>query len=103
MYFGSYTIPRVQWWYNSKKLRLCLRTLIIKFVLYVDPKIAMQCKYTVKKVSDFPGPKKLFPARESLIIDIPAGGGKIANFFLQCRVVSQTLYSSALSVNRRND
>ncbi len=28
---------------------------------------------------------KLFPARESLVSDIPAGDGKIANLFLQCR------------------
>ena len=27
---------------------------------------------------------KLFPARESLISDIPAGDGKMANLFLQC-------------------
>jgi hypothetical protein len=28
---------------------------------------------------------KLFPARESLVSDIPAGDGKTANLFLQCR------------------
>jgi hypothetical protein len=28
---------------------------------------------------------KLFPDRESLVSDIPAGDGKIANHFLQCR------------------
>jgi hypothetical protein len=28
---------------------------------------------------------KLFPDRESVVSDIPAGYGKIANFFLQCR------------------
>jgi hypothetical protein len=27
---------------------------------------------------------KLFPSRESLVIDIPAGDGKMANIFLQC-------------------
>jgi hypothetical protein len=27
---------------------------------------------------------KLFPARETLVGDIPAGDGKIDNFFLQC-------------------
>jgi hypothetical protein len=58
--------------------------------------------YTVKKVSDFPGMSltklslamsltdlslasktvtKLFPTRESLVSDIPAGDGKIANLF----------------------
>ncbi len=52
---------------------------------------------TVKKVSGFPVPSRdvtdktlpgrefeLFPARESLVSDIPAGDGKIANLFLQC-------------------
>jgi hypothetical protein len=29
---------------------------------------------------------KLFPARESLVSDVPAGDGKIANLFLQCTV-----------------
>jgi hypothetical protein len=53
--------------------------------------------YTVKKDNDFPDPSqpgchlpnspwagiiKLFPARESLVSDIP--DGKIANLFLQC-------------------
>jgi hypothetical protein len=28
---------------------------------------------------------KLFPARESLVSDIPAGDGKNDNLFLQCR------------------
>ncbi len=26
---------------------------------------------------------KLFPSRKSLVSDIPAGGGNVANFFLQ--------------------
>jgi len=30
------------------------------------------------------GNNKLFPARDSLVDDIPAGHGKIANFILQC-------------------
>jgi hypothetical protein len=38
--------------------------------------------YTVKKM---PGIIKLFPDRESLVSDIPAGDGKIGNCFLQCR------------------
>ncbi len=33
-------------------------------------------------VSDIP---ELFPARESLVRDIPVGDGKTANLFLQCR------------------
>jgi hypothetical protein len=37
-----------------------------------------------KKVSNFPwqGIIKLFPARESLVSDIPAGDGKTLNLFL---------------------
>jgi hypothetical protein len=31
---------------------------------------------------------KLFPTRESLVSDIPAGDGKISNHFLQCTVLS---------------
>jgi hypothetical protein len=34
--------------------------------------------------SPWPGIIKLFPARESLVSDIAAGDGKIANLFLQC-------------------
>jgi hypothetical protein len=56
--------------------------------------------YTVKKFIDFhfpsrdvayqlslpwPGITKLFPVRESLVRDIPAGDRKIENLFLQCR------------------
>jgi hypothetical protein len=55
--------------------------------------------HTVKKVIDFPVPSrdvtyqsvplagiiKLFPATESLVSDILAGDGKIANLFLQVR------------------
>jgi hypothetical protein len=51
--------------------------------------------YTVKKVSVFPSPAgmsptqtlpgpgivKIFPARDSLVSDIPAGDGKIMNLF----------------------
>ncbi len=56
-------------------------------------------KYTVKKGLLFSRPQpgchlpnsprtgiiKLFPAREGLVSDIPAGDGKTANLFLQCR------------------
>jgi hypothetical protein len=35
--------------------------------------------------SPWPGIIKLFPARESLASDIPAGDRKTANLFLQCR------------------
>jgi hypothetical protein len=53
--------------------------------------------YTVKKVSGFPVPSRdvklflarnycinLFPARENLVSDTPAGDGKTDNLFLQC-------------------
>ncbi len=33
----------------------------------------------------WPGIVYLFPAMESLVFDIPAGDGKFANLFLQCR------------------
>jgi hypothetical protein len=60
----------------------------------------------IKKVSDFPTPSrdvtkpnyawpgiiKLFPARESLVRDIPAGEGKIANLFLQCIIPAGMVY-----------
>ncbi len=36
------------------------------------------------KLSQACGVIKLFPARESLVSDIPAGDGKTANLFLQC-------------------
>ncbi len=44
-----------------------------------------------------PGIIKLFPRRESLVSDIPAGDGKTANLFLQCTVVFM------LEVIRRKD
>jgi hypothetical protein len=55
--------------------------------------LSLHCKKS-QKVSDFPVSSrdvtnqtlKLFPARESLVSDIPAGDGKIANSFLQCVV-----------------
>ncbi len=33
-----------------------------------------------------PGIITIFPARESLVSDIPAGDGTIANLFLQCSI-----------------
>jgi hypothetical protein len=62
--------------------------------------------YTVKKVTDFPFPSRnvtyqpnspwpgiiqIFPARESLVIDIPAGDREIANLLLQCNEISFNL------------
>ncbi len=61
--------------------------------------------YTVKRFAVFPSPGGmsltkflagiiyLFPARKSLVSDIPAGNGKIDNPFLQCsctKAVSET-------------
>ena len=45
-----------------------------------------QLQYTVKKVSDLPtspwaGIIKLFPPRQSLVSDIPAGDGNVAYLF----------------------
>ncbi len=60
-------------------------------------------EYTVKKLFDIPVPSRdatyqtlpiggnnlyitsLFPPRESLVSDIPAGDGNIGKLFLQCR------------------
>jgi hypothetical protein len=52
--------------------------------------------YTVKEVSDFPsiwpGIIKLFPARESLVSDIPAEDRKITNLFYSvCEVMAVQL------------
>jgi hypothetical protein len=35
----------------------------------------------------WPGIIKIVPARESLVSDIPAGDGKTANLFLQCKAL----------------
>jgi len=35
---------------------------------------------------------KFFPARESLVSDIPAGNGKTDNLFLQCTGTQYTIY-----------
>jgi hypothetical protein len=61
----------------------------------------MNWAYTVKKVNDFPVPRrdvtdqtipwpeiiKFFPARENLVSDIPAGDGKSINFFYSVYLV----------------
>ncbi len=45
-------------------------------------------RYTrIKKICDFPVPS---PARESLVSDITAGDGKMANLFLQCRIQDES-------------
>ncbi len=49
-----------------------------------------RCIHCKKKLATFPSPTgmsitKLFPPRESLVSDIPAGGGKTGNLFLQCK------------------
>ncbi len=38
------------------------------------------------------GNNLLFPAKESLISDIPAGDGKTANLFLQCTLLDSNLF-----------
>ncbi len=71
--------------------------------------------YTIhcKKGSDFTVPSrdvnctnypklgkiKLFPARESLVSDIPAGDGKMVNLFLQCRRCKYDLSCFSLSIS----
>ncbi len=40
--------------------------------------------------SPWPGKFLLFPARESLVSDIPPGDGKIENLFLQCIILCVT-------------
>jgi hypothetical protein len=42
--------------------------------------------------SPWPGIIKFFPARESLVSDIPAGDGKIADLFLQLSVYTLYIY-----------
>jgi hypothetical protein len=46
----------------------------------------------IEKNSDepWPGIIKLFPTRENLVSDIPAGDGKMANLFLQCISLIET-------------
>ncbi len=58
--------------------------------------VVLYSKHTKNKGSGFPvsrrdathqilsGREKLFPARESLVSDIPAGDGTTNNLFLQC-------------------
>ncbi len=67
--------------------------------------------YTVKKGQWFSGPQpgchlsnspwpgiiKLFPPREILVSDIPAGDGKTANLFLQCKTQSASIFSDSRS------
>jgi hypothetical protein len=72
---------------DTKRIQEAFRTCrlcISYFKVYAD----LHC---IKKVVDFPVPNRdviyqTFPGlvRESLVSDIPAGDGKIANLFLQC-------------------
>jgi hypothetical protein len=43
-----------------------------------------------KPNSPWPGKIKLFPARESLVSDIPAGDGKICNLFYSDTVLNNS-------------
>jgi hypothetical protein len=51
--------------------------------------------YIVKKVIDFsrpqPGCRLLFPAKESLVSDIPAGDGKTADLFYSALIRQQMM------------
>jgi hypothetical protein len=54
-------------------------------------------QYTVKKVNDFPVPSRdvtnqTLPGRESLVSDIPAVGGKIANLFHSVFYIEENEY-----------
>ncbi len=60
--------------------------------LKLSGKAGIMPGYTVKKVSDFPVPSRVFPARESLVSDIPAGDRKIANLFLQCTLLVNVMH-----------
>jgi hypothetical protein len=78
---------------------MCIKVPILKFPAGgfgadVTIKVTAEIiQYTVKKVTNLPVPSwhvtnrtrpgiiKLFPARENLVSDIPAGDGKIVNFF----------------------
>jgi hypothetical protein len=46
--------------------------------------------------SRWPGIVKLFPARESLVIDMPAGNRKIANLFFTVYIVSKLAHNRCL-------
>ncbi len=52
----------------------------IKLNLYVEDILVKQL-YTLYSTVHWPGIIKLFPARESLVNDFPAGDGKIDNLF----------------------
>ncbi len=43
---------------------------------------------------------KFFPARESLVCDIPGGKGKIANIFLQCVIINGYICIFSIAVLR---
>jgi hypothetical protein len=45
---------------------------------------AIHCK---KRFAPFPGIIKLFPPRESLVSDIPAGDGNVANLFFEVYLI----------------
>jgi len=48
----------------------------------------------------WPGINKVFPARESLVSDIPAGDGKNYNLFFQCKYVQCARWASMKKVEK---
>ncbi len=62
-------------------------------------KNVVQCK---KKASDFPVPSQVFPARESLVSDIPAGDGEIVKLFLQCTHAGSPSKRSPVPIRHMN-
>jgi hypothetical protein len=86
----------------SLKYEYFLQFLASQFAFPIHPLQTIRCANTLaKKVSDFPVPSRMsptklslagnnlitvFPARESLVSDIPAGDAKIANLFIQCAI-----------------
>jgi hypothetical protein len=84
---------------HCAKVSVSLKTYLLKQFAAAVYLFEAPPQYTVKKVYIFSRPQpltKLFPARESLVSDIPAGDGKTANLFLQCvrRILDRVRRSS---------
>ncbi len=57
----------------------------IGFYVHCKKKVcSFPCRDVPNQTLPWPGIFTLFPPRESLVSDIPAGDGKLANLFLQC-------------------
>ncbi len=80
---------------HTKKTCLYASSIFIavQYVLYIQQSIAVKkgkpfsCPQPGCRLQNSSWPRiiKLFPARESLVSDIPAGDGKMAYLFLQSR------------------